>query len=117
MQNKYDLFFNMTGYNADVRSEMVGIVSLSFAMISFSDKFKNKTFLVMTGLATLLVTIINTILLISHYWNFLLEVPDDNIPPYMSRTSLLISQGMRFVYVFIIMVIAFEISRSKLWPF
>lgn len=117
MQSKYELFFDMTSYNAQVRAEMIGFVSLSLAIISFSDKFKHKTFMVLAGLATLLITLINTILLISHYWNFLMDSPDSAIPPYMSRTSLLISQGMRFVYVLIIIIIAFEISTSQLWPF
>ena len=117
MKFEQEFFFDMTTYNAQVRAEMIGFISLSLAIISFSEKFKHKTFMVLAGLATLLITIINTILLISHYWNFLMDAPDSAIPPYMSRTSLIISQAMRFVYVLIIIIIAFEISTSQLWPF
>ena len=117
MNKSFDLFFYMNTYNSEVRNEMIGFVTLSIAIITFSDKFKNKAFMVIAGFATLFITIINSSLLMTHFWNYLMNAPESDLPPYVSRVSLFISQVMRFVYVFIIMAITFEISTSKLWPF
>ena len=73
--------------------------------------------MMVVGFATLLITIVNATMLLNHFWNFLTEIPEKEIPHYMSRKSLLVSQVMRYVYLFVIFVVATEISRRKLWPF